>query len=99
MAINRQIHNALVWLSSIGGVRSHYDPAGQVVGFAEIHYLVEVAGMHFMAWEDTVTRMIVVNPITRFTLDELDELGAACGGLDAFACAARADGGHPVQGN
>ena len=30
-----------------------------------------------LTWEDSETRTMVVNPITRFNLAELDELGAA----------------------
>lgn len=69
------IRNALARLSCIGRKQFHYDPAGQVSGDGEIHYLVEVSGLFFLAWDDTETRMMIVNPITRFGLDELEELG------------------------
>lgn len=71
-----EIYDAILRLSYIGSRQFHYDPAGQVFGFGEIHYLVEVAGLFFIAWEDNDTRMMILNPITRFSLDELAELGA-----------------------
>ena len=45
-------------------------------GDGEIHYLVEVTGLFFVAWMDNDSRMMIVNPITRFCLDDLEELGA-----------------------
>ncbi|MYN11391.1 hypothetical protein [Pseudoduganella aquatica] len=33
-------------------------------------------GLFLVAWEDNATEMMIVNPITRFGLDELAELGA-----------------------
>lgn len=74
--VTRQINKALLRLSSIECTQFQYDPVGQVFGFGEIHYLIEVAGMFFMAWENSDTKIIVVNPITRYCLDELSELGA-----------------------
>jgi hypothetical protein len=71
-----EIRDALMRLSCIGDVLFHYDPSGQVFGDGEIHYLVEIIGRFFMAWESSDTRMMIVNPITRFNLDELEELGA-----------------------
>jgi hypothetical protein len=62
-------------LSCIGRMRFYYDPVGQVFGDGAIHYLVEVSGLYFLAWEDNDTRTMIVNPITRFDLDELGELG------------------------
>lgn len=50
-----EIRDALLRLSCIGRTRFHYDPAGQVFGDGEIHYLVEVTGLFFMAWEDNAT--------------------------------------------
>jgi len=70
------IRDALARLSCIGCKQFHYDPAGQVIGDGEIHYLLEVSGLFFLAWEDTDAGMMIVNPITRFGLDELVELGA-----------------------
>lgn len=72
----KEIRDALARLSCIGRKKFHYDPAGQVFGAGEIHYLVEVSGLFFLAWEDADTGMMIVNPITRFGLDELEELGA-----------------------
>jgi len=76
MSESRVIHNALLRLSCIGGTQFHYDPTGQVFGDGEIHYLAEFGGMYFLVWEDSATNEMVVNPITRFELDELGELGA-----------------------
>lgn len=72
----KEIRDALARLSCIGCKQFHYDPEGQVFGDGEIHYLLEVSGLFFLAWEDTQARMMIVNPITRFDLDELEELGA-----------------------
>lgn len=71
-----EIGDALLRLACIGRTRFHYDSAGQVFGDGEIHYLVEVTGLFFVAWEQRDTRVMIVNPITRFSLDELEELGA-----------------------
>jgi hypothetical protein len=72
----KEIHDALSRLSCIGRTRFYFDPAGQVIGDGEIHYLVEVTGRFFVAWRDNDTRMMIMNPITRFSLDELEELGS-----------------------
>lgn len=71
----RKIHNAMLRLSCIGRTQFQYDPANQIFGDGEVHYLVEVAGLFFIGWEDNHTRAMIVNPITRFDLDELVELG------------------------
>jgi len=71
-----EIREALSRLSCIGRAQFYYDPVGQVFGEGEIHYLVEVSGLYFLAWEDNDTRTMIVNPITRFDLNELQELGA-----------------------
>ena len=36
---------------------------------------MEVNDLTFMAWEDSETGTMIVNPTTRFGLDELDEIG------------------------
>lgn len=48
----------------------------EVLSDGEIHYLIEVSGVFFIAWEDNDTGAMIVNPIIRFSLDELEELGA-----------------------
>jgi len=71
------IREAMLRLSCIERIPCQYDPAGQIVGEGPIHYLVELGNLLFIAWENNDTGAMVVNPITRFELDELDELGAA----------------------
>lgn len=71
-----EIRDALLRLSCIGRRQFHYDPAGQVLSDGEIQYLIEVSGVFFVAWEDNDTGTMIVNPIIRFSLDELEELGA-----------------------
>ncbi|AKU20776.1 hypothetical protein [Massilia sp. NR 4-1] len=71
-----EIRDALFRLSCIGRRQFYYDPAGQVLSDGEIHYLIEVSGVFFIAWEDNDTGTMIVNPIIRFSLDELEELGA-----------------------
>ena len=71
-----EIRDVLLRLSCIGSQQFHYDPAGQVLSDGEIHYLIEVSGVFFIAWEDNDTGTMIVNPIIRFSLDELEELGA-----------------------
>lgn len=72
----REIHRALMRLACIGRAQFAFDPGGQVFGDGEIHYLLEVSGMYFLAWKDSDTKVMMINPITRFDLDELEELGA-----------------------
>jgi len=65
------------WVSPcIGRRQFHYDSAGQVFSDGEIHSLIEVSGVFFIAWEENDTGTMIVNPIIRFSLDELEELGA-----------------------
>lgn len=73
----REIRDAMLRLSCIARTQYQYDPAGQIIGEGPIHYLVEVSSVFLIAWENKGTGAIVVNPITRFGFDELDELGAA----------------------
>lgn len=73
----KEIRDAMRRLSCIGCTSYRYDPSGRAFGNGPIHYLVEVSDMTFLAWEDSETGTIVANPITRFDLAELDELGAA----------------------
>lgn len=73
----QEIREAMLRLSCIGCMQCQYDPIGLIVGEGPIHYLVELGNLLFIAWENNDTGAIVVNPITRFDLDELDELGAA----------------------
>lgn len=73
----KKLREILLRLSCIGRLPYQYDPAGQIVGEGPIHYLVEFGNLFFIAWENSNSGTIVINPITRFGLDELDELGAA----------------------
>ncbi|MES2758091.1 MAG: hypothetical protein V4693_12015 [Pseudomonadota bacterium] len=72
----KSIREAMLRLSCIGHAQFNYDPSGRVFGDGPIHYLVEVGDLCLIAWEDNHTRTMVVNPITRFDLVELGELGA-----------------------
>ena len=67
---------AMVRLSSMQQKRYRYDALGEVGGEGPIHFVIEVDEQFFLAWEDNDTRTMIVNPITRFGLAELDELGA-----------------------
>jgi len=71
----RKIRDAMLRLSCIGRTQFHYDPAGEVFGDGAIHYLVEVGGLFFIAWEDNDTNTMIVNPIMRFDLEELADMG------------------------
>lgn len=73
----QEISEAMLRLSCIERIQCQYDPVGEIVGGGPIHYLVELGNLLFIAWENNDTGAMVVNPITRFGLDELDELGAA----------------------
>lgn len=70
------IREAMLRLSCIACTQYVYDPEGRVLGDGAIHHLLEVDNQFFMAWEHNNTGSVIVNPITRFKLDELDELGA-----------------------
>lgn len=70
------IREAMMRLSCIECIPYHYDPDGQIVGEGPIHYLVELGDLFFIAWENNDTGNMILNPITRFSIDELDELGA-----------------------
>lgn len=71
------IREAMLRLSCIGCTPFHYDPAGNIFCDGPIHYIIEVGDLFFVAWESNDTGSMIVNPITRFDLDELGELGAA----------------------
>lgn len=71
-----EIRDAMWRLSCIERTQYHYDPAGDVYGDGPIQYLVEVGDLFFVAWVNNDSGAVIVNPITRFSLDELDELGA-----------------------
>ncbi len=71
-----EIREAMLRLSSIGLKRYEYDHTGQIFGNGPIHYLVEVSDLLFIAWENSDTCSMIVNPITRFSLDELEEVGS-----------------------
>lgn len=75
MTETKEMREAMLRLSSIGRMQYHYDAVGRVSGEGEIHYLVEVSNLFFLAWEDNNSGTMVLNPITRFGLDELEELG------------------------
>jgi antitoxin component of MazEF toxin-antitoxin module len=77
MIAMRAIREAMLRLSCLGHIPCKYDPESEIVGEGPIHYLVELGNLLFIAWENNDTGAMVVNPITRFGLDELDELGAA----------------------
>jgi hypothetical protein len=72
----QEIREAMLRLSCIECIPCQYDPVGQEVGEGPIHYLIELSNLFFIAWENSETGTMVINPITRFDLDELDELGA-----------------------
>jgi len=76
MPLAAEIRQAMLRLSSIALKQFQYDPTGQEFGDGPIHYLVEIDNLLFIAWEDNDTGMIVINPITCFDLDELEELGS-----------------------
>lgn len=76
MPQTQEIREAMLRLSSIELKPYQYDPTGQVFGFGLIHYLIEIGKLFFIAWENNDTGSIIVNPITRFDLDELEELGS-----------------------
>ena len=71
-----EIRDAMWRLSCIERAQYHYDPAGDVYGDGPIQYLVEVGDLVFVSWVNNDSGSVIVNPITRFSLDELDELGA-----------------------
>lgn len=72
----REIREAMLRLSCIGNRKHSYAQNGDIYGDGPIHYLVEIGYLFFMAWEWNQSGAIIVNPITRFDLDELGELGA-----------------------
>lgn len=72
----RVIRDAIQRLSCVGRKKFHFDPAASLSGDGPIHYLVEVDGLFFIAWEDNNTHSTIVNLITRFELEALRELGA-----------------------
>ena len=72
----KTIRAAMLRLTSIEQMEFRYDSEGQIFGDGEIHFLVEVGGQFFLAWEDNETQTMIVNPITRFELDALVELGS-----------------------
>lgn len=76
MKERNDIRDALLRLSCIGRRQFHYDATGEVSSDGEIHYLIEVSDVFFIAWEDNDTGAMIVNPIIRFNLDDLEELGA-----------------------
>lgn len=71
-----EIREAMLRLSSIELKHYCYDPTGQVHGDGPIQYLLEIGQLLFIAWENNDTGSIIINPITRFNLDELEELGS-----------------------
>ena len=71
-----EIQEAMLRLSRIELKQCQYDPTGQVFGDGRIQYLVEIRDLLFIAWENKDTGSVIVNPITRFDLDELEELGS-----------------------
>ena len=71
-----EIRDAMLRLSSIELKQCQYDPTGQIFGDGPINYLVEIGNQLFIAWENNATGEVIVNPITRFDLDELEELGS-----------------------
>lgn len=71
-----RIEGAIARLSKDNELQFHYDPVGQIHGDGPIHFLVEIDELLFIAWEDTYSKTMIVNPVTRFDLEELDEVGA-----------------------
>lgn len=71
----KSMRTAMLRLSGIARMQYHYDPFGDFFGDGPIHFLVEVSDRFFVAWEDNYTRLMIVNPITRFDLGTLEEMG------------------------
>ncbi|MCG2585826.1 hypothetical protein [Massilia sp. TS11] len=70
-----RIREAMLRLSRVTRTDFYYDPAGTVFGDGPIHYLIEVDGLNFMAWEHNQGGNMIVTPISYYELDELQELG------------------------
>lgn len=71
----RTIQAAMQRLSSLAQAECLYDPLGDIFGDGPIHYLVEVGCHFFVAWKANDTGAMIVNPVTRFDLGSLEELG------------------------
>lgn len=76
MMVTTEIEDAMRRLSRIARMLYQFDGAGLIFGDGPIHYLVELGGLLFIAWENNETGTMIVNPIVRFELDELEEMGA-----------------------
>jgi hypothetical protein len=76
MMETREIQDAMRRLSRIARTVYQFDSAGLIFGDGPMHYLVELGDSLFMAWENNETGTMIVNPITRFELEELEEMGA-----------------------
>jgi hypothetical protein len=71
----QRMREAMLRLTSFRDIQYQYDPANTVFGDGPIHFLVEVEDKFFVAWENNDTGVMIINPITRFDLDELEDLG------------------------
>lgn len=76
MIETNEIRSAMWRLSCIERTPYQYDAAGVVFGSGPIHYLIELGDKFFLAWQNDQSGTVIVNPITRYGLEELDELGA-----------------------
>jgi len=76
----RQIHNAMYRLADVVQMPHEYDGLGLIPVEGPMPYLIELGDQFYTAVEDIGTGAVIVNPITRFDLDELCEVGA----LDAW---------------
>lgn len=93
-----EIRGALSRLSCIEQMPCCYDPTSEIFGEGPIHYLVEVDDQYFIAWGNDETKTIIVNPIKRFSLDELEELSAE-ERMDSFAYSIWTGTKHSVSRN
>lgn len=71
------IEKAMMRLTAIDGTEFWYDPAGDVFGNGPILYLLQIDHLTLIAWSNDITKTVIVNPITRFKLEDLLELGNA----------------------
>lgn len=71
----KMIREATLRLSCIEQKPYHYDPDNEIFGEGPILFLVRIGDLVLIAWEDNDTGTVILNPITRFDLYALEELG------------------------
>lgn len=71
----RDVRYVLHRLSEFAQIPYQFDPTGVTFGDGPVHHLIELGHLLFIAWEDNETSSIIVNPITRFMLTDLEEMG------------------------